>query len=127
MLSIELLIAKYFANFNDGFGMWSNVKSANDPLDWRRGRGKTSSNSGPDGDHTDGRGEYCMNSINFCLVHCNDGRVVIMNSSRKSRCIIVIVFVLSSSSLDRPHRCRETCLDIVIFCHLLNIYSVFIY
>jgi len=50
--------SKYFANFDDGFGMWSNVKNANDPLDWRRGRGRTSSNSGPDGDHTTGRGWY---------------------------------------------------------------------
>eukprot|EP00795_Rhopilema_esculentum_P010741 gene10741-19526_t len=49
---------KYYTNFDNGFGVWSNVQGRNDPLNWQRGRGKTSQYSGPQSDHTDGNGWY---------------------------------------------------------------------
>ena len=58
LLFTDFLSAKFFTNFNDGLGMWSNVKNYKDPLDWQRGRGRTSTYSGPFGDHTDGNGKY---------------------------------------------------------------------
>ncbi|XP_065068922.1 MAM and LDL-receptor class A domain-containing protein 2-like [Rhopilema esculentum] len=49
---------KNYTNFDNGFGVWTNVQGRNDPLNWQRGRGKTSQYSGPQSDHTDGNGWY---------------------------------------------------------------------
>jgi len=51
---------KFFNNFNEGLGMWHNANKDRNPLPWRRGRGRLSSNanSGPQGDHTNGNGWY---------------------------------------------------------------------
>ena len=56
---LDFIIDKFFTNFDDGFGMWYNVNRGQNPLKWRRGRGQLSSlRSGPQGDHTDGKGGF---------------------------------------------------------------------
>eukprot|EP00794_Sanderia_malayensis_P015793 gene15793-17386_t len=46
------------ANFESGLGMWTNVNTYKDPLNWQRGRGQVNRDSGPTGDHTTGYGWY---------------------------------------------------------------------
>ena len=71
----HLFADKYFTNFDNGFGIWSNVKGRSDPLDWQIGRGRTSRDSGPTTDHTDGTGRNFLDiHYTFCRAHIHHTR-----------------------------------------------------
>ena len=69
--NIFFVLDKYYTNFDNGFGVWSNVQGRYDPLDWQRGRGKTSQYSGPQSDHTDGNGKQVFTLYRITLIKSN--------------------------------------------------------